>query len=439
MSAKISSDADTHLGFPTRPVSNGVQVREKLKSLNESNSDNTLNWFDSISESNMETEKATCNFPVAVTSQENLAVETMNSRSSKKTNSLREAEQTKKRISMTKKDQGESCTQTIFALEKIQKPINSPSGAIYQGSDAMPSTPTSVITQRASKKWRKRNIESIQRFCTSIADSKTEDHLPSLSSHPAIIPDGPKKNTGPSLCHNVPSRHLTSTTLNRKRNRNQTNQVRSCNEPGVPENSEAAPAKFAKFSFQQKPKLGLSPENGEHHKSETIYSPDLFTQSTSKGQNLREEDPDKHQESYSLDTGNTRQDKQARKNKKEEDKPKPNKAAAISFTKMSGERSEKLDGQDSRKVCPSTLARLAKFAFTPSDESPVSSNVATNEKVRERQPLKPQKDFAEPTRKCFELGNTHRIPGKSLFSLTDLDDAVLDFDWDEEIQKSAKT
>ncbi|XP_015684587.1 DNA helicase MCM9 [Protobothrops mucrosquamatus] len=440
LSDKISSDADTHLGFPTRQVSNDVQVREKLKSLNESNSDNTLNWFDSISESNMETEKVTCNFPVTVTSQDNLAVETMNSRSSKKTNCLREAEQTKKRVSMTKKDQGESCIQTIFPLEKIKKPIHSPSGAIYQGSDATPSTPNSVITQRASKNWRKRNIESIRRFCTSTADSKAEDHLPSLSSHPAIIPDCPKKDTGASLCHNVPSRHLTPPALNRKRNRNQTNKVRSCNEPaGVPENSEAAPAKFAKFSFQRKPKLALSPENGEHHKLETIYNPDFFTQSTSKGENLREEDPDKLQESYILDTGNTCQEKQACKNKKEEDEPKPNKATAISFIKMSGARTEKLDGQDSRKVCLSTLARLAKFAFTPSDESPVSSNITTNEKVREKQPLKTPNDCAEPTRKCFELGNTHRIPGKSLFSVTDLDDAVLDFDWDEEIRKNAKT
>ncbi|XP_034274585.1 DNA helicase MCM9 [Pantherophis guttatus] len=440
LSAKISSDADTDLGFPTRQVSNDAQVREKLKSLNESNSDNTLNWFDSIAEDNMESEKATCNFPVAVTSQDNLDLEAMNSRSSKKTNCLREAEQTKKRESLTKKDQGDSCIQTIFALERIQKPINSTSGAIHKSSDATPNTPNSVITQRASKKWQKRNIESIRRFCTNTADSKTEHHQPSVSSHPAIIPDCPEKDTGASLCHNVPSRHLTSTTLNRKRNRDQTNKVRNCNEPDIPENSEAAPSKFAKFSFQRKPKLALPPENEEHRTlQETIYNPDLFTQSTSKGEHLREEDPDKHQGSYSLNTGNTAKEKQACKNKKEEDKPKPAKATAISVTNTSGARIENLDDQGSRKVCSSTLAKLAKFAFTPSDESPVSLNITTNEKVRERQPLKTQKDCAEPTRKCFELGNAHRIPGKSLFSVTDLDDALLDFDWDEEVQKFAKT
>ncbi|XP_058029006.1 DNA helicase MCM9 isoform X2 [Ahaetulla prasina] len=437
LSAKISSDADMHLGFPTRQESNDAQVREKLENLNESNSDNTLNWFDSIAEGNMESEKSTCNFPVAVTSQSNLALEATNSRSSKKTSCLREAEQTKKRESMTKKDQGDSYIQTIFARERIQKPINSTSGAICKGSDATPSTPNSVITQRASKKWRKRNIESIQRFCTNTADSKTEDHQPSVSSHPVIIPDCPEKDTGASLCHNVPSSHLTLTTLNRKRNRDQTNKVRHCNEPVILENSKAAPAKLAKFSFQQKPKLALSPENEEHRTlQETIYNRDLFTQSISKGEHLREEYPEG---SYSLNTGNTAKEKQACKNKKEEDKPKPVKATAISFTNTSGARIENLDGQDSRKVCSSTLAKLAKFAFTPSDKSPVSLNITTNEKVRERQPLKTQEDCAESTRKCFELGNTHRIPGKSLFSVTDLDDALLDFDWDEEVQKYAKT
>ncbi|XP_026522043.1 DNA helicase MCM9 [Notechis scutatus] len=440
LSAKISSDADTHLGFPTRQVSNDAQVREKSKSLNETDSDDTLNWFDSIAEGNMESEKVSCNFPVAVTSQDNPALEATNSRSSKKTNCLRESEQTKKRESVTKKYQGNSCIQTIFALERTQKPINSPSGTVHKGSDATPSTPNLIITQRASKKWQKRNIESIKRFCMNTADSKTEDTQSSLSSHSAIIPDCPEKDTGASLCHSVPSRHLTSTSLNRKRNRDQTNKVRNCNEPVIPEKSEAAPTKFAKFSFQRKPKLSLSPENEERQTlQETIYNPDLFTQSTSKGENLREEDPDKHQESNSLNPGNTAKEKQACKNKKEEDKPKPTKATAISFTNTSGTRITNLDGQNSRKVCPSTLAKLAKFAFIPSDESPVSLNITTNEKVRERQPLKTQKDCAEPTRKCFELGNIHRISGKSLFSVTDLDDALLDFDWDEEIQKYAKT
>ncbi|XP_026561217.1 DNA helicase MCM9 [Pseudonaja textilis] len=434
------ADADTHLGFPTRQVSNDAQVREKSKSLNESNSDNTLNWFDSIAEGNMESETVSCNFPVAVTSQDNPALEATNTKSSKKTNCLRESEQTKKRESMTKKYQGNSCIQTIFALERIHKPINSPSEIVHKGSDATPSTPNLIITQRASKKWQKRNIESIKSFCMNTADSKTEDTQSSLSSHSAIIPDCPEKDTGASLCHSVPSRRLTSTSLNRKRNRDQTNNVRNCNEPVVPEKSEAAPTKFAKFSFQRKPKLSLSPENEEYQTlQETIYNPDLSTLSTSKGENLREEDPDKHQESYSFNTGNTAKEKQACKNKEEKDKPKPTKATAISFTNTSVARITNLDGQNSRKVCPSTLAKLAKFAFIPSDESPVSLNTTTNEKVRERQPLKTQKDCAEPTRKCFELGNIHRISGKSLFSVTDLDDALLDFDWDEEIQKYAKT
>ncbi|XP_070589532.1 DNA helicase MCM9 [Erythrolamprus reginae] len=420
-SAKIHTDADTHLGFPTRQVSDKAQVRENSKRLNESNSDNTLNWFDSIVEGNKESEKATCNFPIVITSQDNLALEATNSRSSKKTN-LREAEQTKKRESVTKKDQEDSFRETDFTHEGVKKPISSTSGAIYKGLNATPSTPNLVITQRASKKWRKKNIENIQRFCTNIADSKTEDHQPSVSSHPAIIPDCPGKGTGASLCHNVPSRHLTPTTLNRKRN-------------VLPENSEASPAKFAKFSFQPKPKLSLSPENeGGHTLQETIV-----TQSTSKREHLREEDPDKHQGSYSVNAGNTAKEKQTCKNKKEENKPKPAKAPAISFTKTSETRIEKLDGQDSRKVCPSTIAKLAKFAFTPVDESPVSLNITSNEKVTERQPLKTQKDCAEPTRKCFELGNGLKIPGKSLFSVADLDDPLLDFDWDEEIQKYAKT
>ncbi|XP_007427819.2 DNA helicase MCM9 [Python bivittatus] len=430
LSSKITPEADTHLGFSTRQVSDDAQAREKLNSLHENSYDNTLNWFDSIAEGNMETEKVTCNFPVAVTSQDSLALEATSSGSSKETNCLREVEQAKKRESLTKKDQGTSCIQASLALERTEKPINSPSGARYKGPNATPSTPDPVITQRASKKWRKMNIERIQGFCASIADSK--------ASHPIIVPHCPIKDTNASLSHNVPSRHLTSTTLNRKRNRDQTNKGRSCNEREVLENSEAAPAKLAKFSFQQKPKLALSPQNEVHHKlPETIFSPDSFTQNTSKEERLRKEDLDKYQESHSLNPGNKCKEKQACKNKKEEDKPKPNKA--IPFINKTGTRIETPDSRGSRKVCPSTLAKLAKFAFTPSDESPVSLNIASNDEVRERQPLRTQKDCAERTRKCFELGKANRVTGKSLFSVTDLDDAVLDFDWDEEIQKNAKS
>nr|XP_025720668.1 DNA helicase MCM9 isoform X2 [Callorhinus ursinus] len=96
----------------------------------------------------------------------------------------------------------------------------------------------------------------------------------------------------------------------------------------------------------------------------------------------------------------------------------------------------------SSKVHACTLAKLANFSFTPPSESKSGSPpLPESENQGARGPSPPPRAAAivlGRERKTFQLeGSTERLllSKNSLFTLSELDDEALDFDWDEEMRK----
>ncbi|XP_066229467.1 DNA helicase MCM9 isoform X1 [Saccopteryx leptura] len=95
----------------------------------------------------------------------------------------------------------------------------------------------------------------------------------------------------------------------------------------------------------------------------------------------------------------------------------------------------------STKVHAGTLARLANFSFAPSSESNSAALSPESKPRGKRGPSPPPTTTATVLcrkRKTFQLeGSTESfcLSKKSLFTLPELEDEALDFDWDEEMRK----
>lgn len=108
-----------------------------------------------------------------------------------------------------------------------------------------------------------------------------------------------------------------------------------------------------------------------------------------------------------------------------------------------GKQEEVSSERKSGKVHARTIAKLANFCFTSASESksellpplPESKNWSGS------RPIAPPTTAATAlgsNRKSFQLGSTERmsLPPKPCFTLPELDEKALDFDWDEEMRKS---
>ncbi|XP_062835563.1 DNA helicase MCM9 isoform X3 [Anolis carolinensis] len=443
--AKIDPATDRDLVLTNSQTSNDNRVTESIGKPSESSNDSSLNWFDSLAGGSDEAEKSSCKSPVAGPSQESLALETPSDQvCSEERTYLREAKQTGMQESQATAAAGDPCnptTKEILFLERAGKPraSNKPS--------SHPPSPDLVVTQRASKKWQKVNIERIRGFCASTPDSKTRDPLASLSSDPDIAPQSPIMDIKAFLSHNVPSRDQKLVTSNKKRSRDQAEkgEGESLREPEIPESSGPAPPKLSRFSFKQKPRLSYSSKNEAHAQLPTVCS------SCSSTTNVLETKPkkvcsEKYQKILDANVGSRSMMKPICDNRREEQKQHE---TSLHSTTKNTSKGEVLGGLETKKVCSSTLAKLAKFAFMPSAESKgeaseskeelhsVSLNVTNENEDRQKQPLKPRNYSTGHTRKCFELDKSSVVTGNSLFSVTDFDDTELDFDWNEESQKKA--
>uniref|UniRef100_A0A6I8QBY5 DNA helicase MCM9 n=1 Tax=Xenopus tropicalis TaxID=8364 RepID=A0A6I8QBY5_XENTR len=92
------------------------------------------------------------------------------------------------------------------------------------------------------------------------------------------------------------------------------------------------------------------------------------------------------------------------------------------------------EGSDSRKVSSSTLAKLARFSFSPPPENKALE--ASKETLISSRAAAPSSK-----RKCFQLepsSDKTTMSSKFLFS-TDLDDDELDVDWEVEIKRNKRT
>ncbi|XP_032999579.1 DNA helicase MCM9 isoform X1 [Lacerta agilis] len=441
--SNIQLQPDKHPIFSSSQTSDDNRITKEWGKPSECSKDSSLSWFDSMTDSNTEAEKSIYESPVARMSPtaRTSSKAPHNKPCSKERNDLSEAEQT----TPTTIALGNACRQAASGLEggKATKLTSFPSG----GPNAAGCTsPDLVITQRASKKWHRTNIEGVNGFCASTPDPKVECSPTLFSPAPAVVPQHSRTDLGASPPHSASLRQQKSANSTRKRNRGQTDKgaAGSSTKPEILEDSGPAAAKLAKFQRKQKPKLAWPSENENNAQlPDTVCTPHTSTKTVSKVGKPRGEDcPEKHHKEHNTKVGNNRMEKLPCDNQREEEEQ--NDHSLPFSTKKARMREEISDGANTKKVCSSILAKLASFAFKPSAESkpksPVLLHVTNNDRDRQREPLEAQtSNSVGHSRKCFDLGRASTGTGKSLFSIADFDDSTLDFDWDEESKRKLKS
>lgn len=444
-SAEINPETDTHPHFLSSQTSDDHRCWQQSQQIRNRSNNGSLNWFDNIVGDIPETEKSIDELSVAKTSQDNLALKEPNAKScTKEKSSLRKSKQAEMGESLPRTAPGGSCRQTIASgLEggKAEKPINFPSGANEKSACAAP-LPDSMVTHKASKKWQRMNIGKAHGFCASTPDPEAGDSVASFSPHPVVTPQFPARDLNASASHSVSrvlQKLITSTEKCSRDQRNDEATEGHSDQPEIPASSGLTAAKQTNISFRQKTTMLANSYKNEDRAEfpDKIYDLHTFTRNVPKGERLQEQCSEKCHKEHSINN----MGKQLCDNKSKEEKK--NKAFVPSSTKKKRSGDERLDDLNVKKVCSSTIVKLAGFSFMPlaksKPQTPAFLHKASNDKPREEQLLKTQNKSTGHTRKCFELGNASIVTGKSLFSISDADDAILDFDWDEELKNCARS
>ncbi|VFV25040.1 dna replication licensing factor, partial [Lynx pardinus] len=224
-------------------------------------------------------------------------------------------------------------------------------------------------------------------------------------------------------------------------------------------------AKLAKFTFKPKSKLIHSPEDHSHVSlgttevavpgPETPHVASRDSTSPVKGpQKLASPSGSRNSNQPQSEAKQVSRKPPEEDRSREESKHVPerrtiqpevelgNKTEHSHLTCQRDRKEEVSSSNKSSKVHSCTLAKLANFSFTcPSESKPESLPPPESVNRGERGP-RPPPGTAAPVpgkkRRTFQLeGSTERLAlsKKSLFSLSELDDEALDFDWDEEMRK----
>uniref|UniRef100_A0A8C3I0K7 DNA helicase MCM9 n=1 Tax=Chrysemys picta bellii TaxID=8478 RepID=A0A8C3I0K7_CHRPI len=425
-----------------------------LSKHNESRADGSLTWFDSMVDGNMDAEESVQQSLIPKRPVDNLALKTLNDKScSKEKNGSRQSRETGMGQSLATVDLSATFRQDVVSgidekRTKGHKNLYSEAN-IKDPASENASVPDSVVTQHVSKKWQRLRTERAHNFCAR----KSRNNVTVVAE-----------------------KQITSM---RKRNKDQTVKeaiAAGSNEPEIIETEGPPVAKLAKFSFRQRTKFVHSSENKSNaelppSQSEAVFKPHRILRTVAEEERPEEEcyPPAKHQRKLTMSLGNNSLEKKPLDNKRKEQQQNETLQREIkeattghSETKQisdirhhavltpTAEKSRKGEempgGLSTKKVCSSTLAKLARFSFMSPPESksenPPSLNVTSNSKESQGLPLKTHSESTSSKRKCFGLGNASNknvVTGKSLFSITDLDDATLDFDWDEEIRKNPRS
>ncbi|KAG8510930.1 DNA helicase MCM9 [Galemys pyrenaicus] len=228
-------------------------------------------------------------------------------------------------------------------------------------------------------------------------------------------------------------------------------------------------AKLSNFTFKQRSKLIHSPETSSCVTPGTneiiIQSPNISQHRTGKEAALPKKDPEK----LTPTSGNRSTDQLQRKTKevsqqtpekdglreKRECSPKKrviqsglelgNKTGHFHLTCERDKKEEDSCNNKSSKVHAGTLAKLANFSLTSSSESKSESPPPPESKnwgTRGPRSSTITDSVLGSERKTFQLeGFTEKsiLSKNSLFTLTELDEESLDFDWDEEMRKKPQS
>ncbi|NXK29850.1 MCM9 helicase, partial [Piprites chloris] len=313
----------------------------------------------------------------------------------------------------------------------------------------------SVITQHASKRWQRLHTEKSHGFFTSTQD-------PEAKALPSVLPSSGLSNLSSDADSvlgeeesSISVAAKSATISLRKRSKGQVEKetnVVSSHEPEILDSESPPTAKLAKFSFRPRTKLAHSSEKKNEvslFHSETVCKPGKLLQG---GQVPEERCPPEEGNMTLTHLGKCSLERRTidNKGKEEQESQALGKeirrgvtiCSDVSFdavspppTEKKREGEEKLAGPSTGKVRSSTLAKLSTFSFVsrPESKSETSPAIRTDTN-KESHSTSLKVHMSNPSgRKSFVLGNASKasvITQKSLFSIAELDDAALDFDWD---------
>ncbi|KAM5325570.1 DNA helicase MCM9 isoform 2-T2 [Glossophaga mutica] len=308
--------------------------------------------------------------------------------------------------------------------------------------------PDSVLTHHVPRKLHRLRKERAQELCRNPPTRAPSQ--PTSPSHP------------PSTPVHSPERMLETPKRKRQKSLPQVKEP----EPESVESPGPPIAKLAKFTFKHKSKLIHSPEGYSHvspHTTDIAVQSLKMSQHGTKGEAaLLVKGPEK----LTSASGNGSSDQlrgratqvsqqpPEKDRSREEREPASGKRVRQPECELGDEtghlhpfceRDKKAEfscNSKSSKVHACTLAKLANFSFTSSSESK-SESLPPSESENWREKGLSSTSATTATmlgrrRKTFQLeGSTERfgLSKKSLFTLSELEDESLDFDWDEEMRK----
>ncbi|XP_055288756.1 DNA helicase MCM9 isoform X3 [Moschus berezovskii] len=424
-----------HLG-PKRPTS-GKHSEEHRNS-----QDNSLDWFDSMATHPIEPKNTAPVSPSPRTSRGAMALKICNNRSQGKED--REAGQRSKLE-----------TEPLPAAGKTEAPLRPDS---REGKRARKATtvseaaisadePDLVLTHHVPRKLHKLRKARAQELCRNPTRPPSQ---PTSPSHPQPTPI------------QSPERALETPKRKRQKSRAQVQEPHheSVESPGAPV------AKLAKFTFKQKSKLTHSPEDrgpvSPGTSKPVVQSPETPQHGAKGGAALPGKGPEKLANPSRIRSSAQLQDETRGVSRQPPYKDRPGEKREHSPAKgtvqpelelgndtghfrLASERVRKEEvscSNKSSKVHACTLARLANFSFTsPSESKSESPPPPESKNPGEGGPSPPPVATAIALgrkRKTFQLDiSTEKLSlsKTSLFTLPELDDEPLDFDWDEEMRK----
>ncbi|NWR57313.1 MCM9 helicase, partial [Bucorvus abyssinicus] len=448
-SPKGNREGDIHPEPLSNPAHGNNTNTKHLIKRSKRDEDGSLAWFDSLEESNTDAEEAfQKTSPVPKVSPNNLASKTLCKTSCseertvsvlRKGSGMRDAnphpplEEDKISSISRKRTEERNC----FSSEANTQDQASPSAGVQD----------SVITQRVSKSWQRLHTEKSHGFFTSTQDPEASvlpaSDLPDLSSDADSVLGEEKSSVSVAA--------KTATISMRKRSKRQVvkeAKVVWSHEPEILDSENPPAAKLAKFSFRPRTKLDHSSEKKNEEfsflQTETIFKP---------GEQLPEKCclPEKCKRTSTC-LGKTSLEKRSIDNKGREEQEsqalrkemrrRATIRSDVSFdavlspsTEKKREGEEKLGGPSTAKVRSSTLAKLSTFSFASLHESKLETSPAVKSDTSKESysPLLKVHVSNPSRRKSFALGGAGKasvVTQKSLFSIAELDDATLDFDWD---------
>ncbi|NXN54565.1 MCM9 helicase, partial [Rynchops niger] len=451
-------EGDIHLEPLCNPAHGNKKSTKHLVECSKRGDDGSLAWFDSLDKSNTDAEETSL---VPKISPNNLASKTLCKTSCseertasipRKGNGMRESLAAMNLHAPLEQDEDSK-----IGRKRAEEHNSSSSEANFQDpASSSGSLQDSVITQRVSKRWQRLHTEKSRGFFTSTQDPEAEA-LPSvlpasgladlLSDADSVL--GEEKNS-------VSIAAKTEIISMRKRSKGEVvneRKVISSPEPEIRDSESPPAAKLAKFSFRPRTKLDRSSEKKNEEfspfQSGTTFKPGKQLQ----GEQLPEEyrRPEKCKMTLTH-LGKNSLKKQSIDNKGGEEQQSQalgkeirgsvTICSDVSFDAVSSpptekkrEGEEKLGGPSTGKVRSSTLAKLSTFSFASRPESKLetSPTIKIDTNKESHSPLLKVHMSNPSRRKSFALGNASKasvVTQKSLFSIAELDDATLDFDWD---------